>query len=83
LSFVDSIASASGTTVPAIARLVAADEDTVRDVIHAFNTEGLSCLGPHWAGGAPRRITDADTTLIVVAVPPRHCVRADQQPQSA
>ena len=30
-------ASASGTLVPAIARLVAADEDTVRDVIHAFN----------------------------------------------
>jgi Winged helix-turn helix len=31
------MASASGTLVPAIARLVAADEDTVRDVIHAFN----------------------------------------------
>ena len=28
------MASASGTLVPAIARLVAADEDTVRDVIH-------------------------------------------------
>ena len=28
------MASASGTPVPAIARLVAADEDTVRDVIH-------------------------------------------------
>src|ERR1051325_1760073 len=43
------MASASGTPVPAIARLVAADEDTVRDVIHAFNREGLDCLGPHWA----------------------------------
>ncbi len=32
------MASASGTSAPAIARLVAADEDTVRDVIHAFNT---------------------------------------------
>jgi hypothetical protein len=30
------LASSSGTPVPAIARLVAADEDTVRDVIHAF-----------------------------------------------
>jgi uncharacterized membrane protein len=30
-------ASASGTRAPAIARLVAADEDTVRDVIHVFN----------------------------------------------
>jgi hypothetical protein len=33
------MASASGTLVPAIARLVAADEDTVRDVIHAFNRD--------------------------------------------
>ena len=30
------LASSSGTPVAAIARLVAADEDTVRDVIHAF-----------------------------------------------
>lgn len=39
------MASASGTTVPAIARLVAADPDTVRDVIHTFNTQGW----PAWA----------------------------------
>ena len=38
------MASASGTLVPAIARLVAADEDTVRDVIHAFNERGLAAL---------------------------------------
>ena len=37
------MASASGTLVPAIARLVAADEDTVRDVIHLFNQK----LPPH------------------------------------
>jgi hypothetical protein len=30
--------------VPAIARLVAADEDTVRDVIHLFNQKGLAAL---------------------------------------
>src|SRR5512135_1594361 len=30
------MASASGTPVPAIARLAAADEDTVRDVIYAW-----------------------------------------------
>ncbi|WP_369794522.1 helix-turn-helix domain-containing protein [Kutzneria sp. 744] len=59
------MASASGTMVPTIARLVAADEDTVRDVIHAFNAQGLACLDPHWAGGHPRRITDADITVIV------------------
>jgi Winged helix-turn helix/Peptidase A4 family len=40
------MASASGTLVPAIARLVAADEDTVRDVIHLFNAKGLAALEP-------------------------------------
>ncbi len=45
------MASASGTLVPAIARLVAADEDTVRDVIHLFNAKGLAALDPQWAGG--------------------------------
>ncbi len=45
--------SASGTTVTAIARLVAAHEDTVRDVIHAFNEKGLAALDPQWAGGRP------------------------------
>jgi hypothetical protein len=34
------MASASGTTAPAIARLVAADPDTVRGVIHGFNANG-------------------------------------------
>jgi transposase len=65
------MASASGTTVPAIARLVAADEDTVRDVIHAFNNKGLACLGPHWAGGRPRRITDAEVRIIVATATTR------------
>ena len=44
--------------MPAIARLVAADEDTVRDVIHAFNERGLAALDPRWAGGRPRLISD-------------------------
>ncbi len=65
------MASASGTTVPAIARLVAADEDTVREVIHAFNQRGLSCLGPRWAGGRPRRITDDDVAVIVTTATTR------------
>jgi transposase len=59
------LASSSGTPVPAIARLVAADPDTVRDVIHAFNDRGLAALDPHWAGGAPRRISDDDVAFIV------------------
>src|SRR5450755_3730616 len=46
------MASASGTPAPAIARLVAADEDTVRDVIHLFNQKGLAALDPQ-VGGRP------------------------------
>jgi transposase len=65
------MASASGTPVPAIARLVAADEDTVRDVIHAFNDRGLHALDPQWAGGRPRLIDDEDITFIVATATAR------------
>jgi hypothetical protein len=34
------MASPSGTPVPAIARLVAVDEDTVRDMLHLINQKG-------------------------------------------
>jgi transposase len=61
------MASSSGTPVTAIARLVAADEDTVRDVIHAFNAKGLAALDPRWAGGRPRLISDDDVEFIVTA----------------
>ena len=61
------MASASGTLVPAIARLVAADEDTVRDVIHLFNAKGLAALDPQWAGGRPRLISDEAIEVIVTA----------------
>ncbi len=61
------MASSSGTLVPAIARLVAADEDTVRDVIHLFNERGLAALDPRWAGGRPRLISDEDIKVIVAA----------------
>src|ERR1039457_3906710 len=61
------MASSSGTPVPAIARLAAADEDTVRDVIHAFNQKGLAALDPRWAGGRPRLIGDEDVEVIVTA----------------
>src|SRR4051794_12822410 len=48
------LASSSGTPVRAIARLVAAAEDTLRDVIHARSTNGG---WPRWAlrggGGRP------------------------------
>jgi transposase len=65
------LASASGTPVAAIARLVAADEDTVRDVIHAFNEKGLAALDPRWAGGRPRLISDDDTGFIVTTATTR------------
>jgi len=65
------MASASGTLVPAIARLVAADEDTVRDVIHLFNAKGLAALDPQWAGGRPRLISDEDIQVIVMAATTR------------
>ena len=65
------MASASGTLVPAIARLVAADEDTVRDVIHLFNAKGLAALDPQWAGGRPRLISDEAIAVIVTAATTR------------
>ncbi len=59
------MASASGTPVAAIARLIQADPDTVRGVIHAFNQRGLDVLDPQWAGGRPRRISPDDERFIV------------------
>lgn len=50
------LASAGGNTVPVIARLVQADEDTVRDDIHRFNEIGTASLAPRWAGGRRLRV---------------------------
>src|SRR3954451_23531637 len=59
------LASTSGTTVPAIARLIAADEDTVREVIHRFNERGMGALAPRWVGGRPRRLSAEDEEFLV------------------
>ncbi|MEU7298550.1 helix-turn-helix domain-containing protein, partial [Streptomyces exfoliatus] len=59
------LASAGGNTVPVIARLVQADEDTVRDVIHRFDKIGLACLDPQWAGGRPRLLSPDDEDFVV------------------
>ena len=59
------LASASGNSVPSIARLVAADEDTVREVIHRFNELGMGSLDPRWAGGRPRRISAEDEAFLI------------------
>ncbi len=59
------LASAGGNSVPVIARLVAAAEDTVREVIHRLNELGMRALDPHWAGGRPRQISAEDEAFLV------------------
>lgn len=51
--------------MPSIARLVAADEDTVRDVIHTFNRIGMEVLDPWWAGDRPAGSVPFEETFIV------------------
>ena len=65
------MASASGNTVPAIAKLVVTSEDRVREMIHRFNEKGMSSLDPQWAGGRPRRITTDDEQFIVATATAR------------
>ena len=65
------LASAGGNTVPAIARLVQADEDTIRQVIHRFNEMGMASLDPRWAGGPPRQISPDDEAFIVTTAAQR------------
>ncbi|WP_267132812.1 IS630 family transposase [Streptomyces cyaneochromogenes] len=48
-----------------IARLIQADEDTVREVIHRFNEIGLACLDHKWAGGRPRLLTPDDEEFVI------------------
>lgn len=59
------MASGSGNTVSAIAKLVATSEDRVREMIHRFNEMGMESLDPQWAGGRPRQITTDDEQFIV------------------
>lgn len=54
------LASAGGNQVPVITQLVAANEDTVRSVIHSLNEIGLACLAPRWAGGWVRPTSRID-----------------------
>jgi transposase len=65
------LASAGGNRVPVIARLVQADEDTVRDVIHQFNEIGLACLDPQWAGGRPRLLSPDQEDFVVATATTR------------
>ncbi|WP_443060100.1 helix-turn-helix domain-containing protein [Streptomyces sp. NBC_00444] len=61
----DAVGLAGGNRVPAIAQLVQADKDTVRDVIHRFNEIGLACLDPQCAGGRPRRLSLDDEDFVI------------------
>lgn len=45
-------ASAQGQSVPNIAHLLDVSADYVRDVVHAFNEQGLEALSPKWSGRA-------------------------------
>ena len=64
-------ASAGGIAAPLIARVLDADADHVRDVIHAFNANGLTALDPHWGPGPQRRITPTDEAYIVAVAKTR------------
>jgi transposase len=61
------------TLAPAIARLVAAGEDAVREAIHRFNEIGLADLEPRWAGGCPRRTSTEDEEFILATAAARPC----------
>lgn len=65
------LSSAGGNGVPVIAKLVQADEDTVRNVIHRFNEIGLACLDPRWAGGRPRLLSGDDGDYVVATATTR------------
>jgi GrpB-like predicted nucleotidyltransferase (UPF0157 family) len=65
------LVGALGTPVVAIARLVAAHVDTVRDVIHAFNDKGLAALDSQWAGDRPRLMSRDDEDYVAATATTR------------
>ncbi|MFI9172566.1 helix-turn-helix domain-containing protein [Streptomyces lincolnensis] len=77
------LAPAGGSRVPVIAQLVQADEDTVRDVIHAFNEKGLACLGPRWVGGRPRQLKSDDEDFIIQTATTRPVKLGRPSPRTA
>ena len=58
------LASVQGRSATQIAVMFAADPGYVREVIHAFNTEGFAALDPKWRGGRPRKFSPAARELI-------------------
>jgi transposase len=49
--------SAQGMSPRAISEVVFTDPDTVRDLIHNFNTDGFDALYPRYRGGRPQTFT--------------------------
>ncbi|MFE7509671.1 IS630 family transposase [Streptomyces sp. NPDC057540] len=60
-----------GTRERTVAAVLAADEDTVRDLIHRFNEIGLACLDPRWAGGRPHLLSLDDEDFVVATATTR------------
>lgn len=58
------MASSSGTSATAIARLVAADEDTVRDGSARSTTRAWPLCTAQWAGGRPRLISSDELEFV-------------------
>lgn len=54
-----------------IAKLVQADEGTVRAAIHRFNEVGPACLDPRWAGVRPRLLSPDDEDFVIVTATTR------------
>lgn len=67
--------SAQGMDPTQIANVTFTSPDRVRDVIHAFNTDGFDSLTPKYAGGRPRKFDldqRAEITKIALARPVDH-----------
>lgn len=67
--------SAQGMDTTAVAEVTFTSPDRVRDVIHAFNTDGFDSLAPKYAGGRPRTFTTDQRcaiTRIALARPADH-----------
>lgn len=57
--------SSQGKSAAGIAAALGADDDWVRDVIHAFNRDRMDSLRPRWAGGRPPKFTQEMRAQIV------------------
>ena len=59
------LASAQGFTASNIALIAGMSEDYVRDLIKAFNGNGVTMLKPKWGGGRPPTFTEAQRKALV------------------